>query len=152
MSASPVKSYSLQAKVRARRTAIQAYYQWLINNQPISEIIKEFESDRSELKKADREYFYDLLEGMNKNSDQLDSELQPLLDRPLKDISPVENAILKLGMYELMYHPELPWKVIVNEAIELAKMFGADQSHKYINGVLEKAARNIRAIETASLK
>ena len=152
MSASPVKSYSLQAKVRARRTAIQAYYQWLINNQPISEIIKEFESDRSELKKADREYFYDLLEGMNKNSDQLDSELQPLLDRPLKDISPVENAILKLGMYELMYHPELPWKVIVNEAIELAKMFGADQSHKYINGVLEKAARNIRAIETANLK
>lgn len=146
------KSYSPQARVRARRNAVQAYYQWLINNQPIAGIIKEFENDRSELKKADKEYFHDLLEGMNKYSNELDALLTPLLDRPIEQVSPVERSILKLGMYELTHHPEIPWRVIMNEAIELAKMFGAEQSHKYINAVLDKAARQIRAIEISGAK
>lgn len=141
------KPYSTQARVRARRNAVQAYYQWLINNQPIAEIISEFENDRTELKKADREYFYDLVRGMDEHSKELDEVLAPLLDRPLNEISPVEMSVLKLGLYELIHHPELPWRVIMNEAVELAKMFGAEQSHKYINGVLDRAARRIRAVE-----
>lgn len=141
------KQFSPGARVRARRSAVQACYQWLINQQPISAVIKEFENDRTELKKADQEYFRDLLKGISRCSKELDETIEPLLDRPLADINPVERAILMLGTYELMHHQELPWRVIVNEAIELAKMFGAEQSYKYINGILDQAARRIRRSE-----
>ena len=147
MPAQPAKAVSPQARIRARRSAVQAYYQWLINNQPMADIIKEFVADRQELKKADLDYFHDLLQGMNTHSTELETILVPLLDRPLKEISPVEHSVLKLGLYELMHHPELPWRVILNEAVELAKMFGAEQSHKYINNVLDRAARQLRAVE-----
>jgi len=145
----PSKPFSTHARVRARRTAVQACYQWLINKQPMSEIIDEFVNERAELKKADLEYFRDLLQGINRYSDELEHSLTPFLDRFLHEISPVERAILMLGMYELTYHPELPWRVIMNETVELAKMFGAEQSHKYINGVLDTAAHSIRAAEIA---
>jgi len=144
------RAVSNRARVRARRTAIQAYYQWLITNQPMSGIIREFEQERAELKQADRDYFRCLLEGMARYSEELDTALAPLLDRPLEEVSPVERAILKLGMYELTYRPEVPWRVVVNETIELAKMFGAEQSHKYVNGVLDRAAHRIRALEIAA--
>jgi N utilization substance protein B len=144
------KSFSTHARVRARRNAVQACYQWLINKQPMNDIIEEFINDRTELKKADREYFRDLLQGMNRYSAELDNALTPLLDRALNEVNPVEQAILKLGMYELMHHPELPWRVILNETVDLAKMFGADQSYKYINGVLDKAARKIRGLEISN--
>ena len=141
------KSFSTHARARARRTAVQACYQWLISKQPMSEIIDEFVNERPELRKADKEYFRDLLQGMNRYSSELDKVLQPFLDRVISEVSPVERAILTLGIYELVHHPELPWRVIMNETVELAKMFGADQSHKYINGVLDKAARSIRTAE-----
>ena len=143
----PIRAYSRHARVRARRNAVQAYYQWLINQQPMDAVIQEFMNERTELKKADKEYFCDLLQGMNRYSEELDKTLNPFLDRALEEINPVERAILKLGMYELMHHPELPWRVVMNETVELAKMFGAEQSHKFINGVLDKAARKIRDIE-----
>ena len=144
------KRPSSNARVRARRTAVQACYQWLINKQPVTAVIKEFENDRAELRKADKEYFRDLLEGINRYSQELDDTLAPLLDRPLSELNTVEHAILMLAVYELIHHPELPWRVAVNEAIELAKMFGAEQSYKYINGVLDKAARRIRSSEIAA--
>ena len=144
------KSFSTHARARARRTAVQACYQWLISKQPMSEIIDEFVNERPELRKADKEYFRDLLQGMNRYSSELDKVLQPFLDRGISEVSPVERAILTLGIYELVHHPELPWRVIMNETVELAKMFGADQSHKYINGVLDKAARSIRTAEISS--
>ena len=146
------KSYSPKARVRARRNAVQAYYQWLINKQPIAAIIREFEDDRTELKKADKEYFRELLQGMSSHAGELENTFAPLLDRPLAEIDVVERSILTLALYELVHYPELPWRVIINEAIELAKMFGAEQSHKYINGVLDKAARQIRTVEIASVK
>ncbi|MFQ5659503.1 MAG: transcription antitermination factor NusB [Gammaproteobacteria bacterium] len=146
----PNKPFSPRARVRARRTAVQAYYQWLMARPAMSSVIDEFENDRAELKKADKSYFRDLLEGMEKYSDELDRRLGPLLDRPLEEINPVECAILKLGLYELSHHPELPWRVVLNESIELAKMFGAEQSHKYINGVLDRAARQIRPEEISN--
>jgi N utilization substance protein B len=150
MPAKRAQPYSPRARIRARRTAVQAYYQWLINKQPISAVILEFENDRAELKKADKAYFQDLLQGMSGHASELEGLLVPLLDRPLAEINPVERSILTLGIYELEHHPELPWRIIVNEAIELAKMFGAEQSYKYINGVLDQAARKIRAGEISA--
>ena len=140
-------SFSRHARIRARRSAVQALYQWQMTQLPMAEIISEFEKERRELKKADKDYFRELLHGTTGQSEKLDECLSPLLDRPLNDLDPVEQAILHIGIYELLFHPELPWRVVVNESVELAKMFGADQSHRYVNGVLDKAARQIRAGE-----
>ena len=149
MSDSGKNKTSKTARVRARRSVVQALYQWGMADKSMSEIIREFENDRSELNKADIEYFREILIGIEKNIEELDEQLTPLLDRSLAKLDPVENAILHLGLYELLYHLELPCRVVLNESIELAKMFGADQSHKYVNGILDKAAHQIRAAEFA---
>jgi len=141
------KSFSKHARVRARRSAVQALYQWGMSAVPIQDVINEFVNERTELKKADTDYFKEILYGAAKESDNLDEQLIPLLDRALDDLDPVEKAILQIGIYELTFHPELPYRVVLNEAVNLAKMFGAEQSHKYINGVLDKAAHKIRAVE-----
>lgn len=143
------KGVSPHARARARRSAIQAYYQWQLTSQPVNDIIREFENDRSELKKADVEYFRDILAGMTASGDELDEILSTVLDRPPAELDPIERAILHLGCYELVHRPDLPWRVSINEAVELAKMFGAEQSHKYINGVLDKIAHRFRAAEMA---
>lgn len=114
----------------------------------MSLIIKEFESERAgELKKADKAYFREVLSGMAEVVSEIDEILQSLIDRSLKEIDPVERSILHLGIYELKYRQELPWRVVLNESIELAKMFGAEESHKYVNGVLDKAAQQLRPHE-----
>ena len=141
------RAFSKHARVRARRSAVQALYQWEMTHDPVTEVIAEFIHDRSELKKADVGYFTVMLEGATGKVAEIDTGLAPLLDRPLYELDPVERAILRLGMYELLFHPEIPWRVVVNESVELAKMFGAEQSYKFINGVLDKAARSIRARE-----
>lgn len=138
------------ARSRARRSAVQAYYQWQMTRQPMEEIISEFESERRELHKADIEYFRTLLRGMAGNAEVMDEELGPLLDRPVRDLDPVERAVLHLGAFELLHCPQTPWRVVINESVELAKMFGAEESHKYINGVLDKLARRVRATEIAA--
>lgn len=140
-------SFSRHARIRARRSAVQALYQWQMTQAPMAEVISEFENERRELKKADKDYFRELLHGTTAQAGKLDDCLTPLLDRPLKELDPVEQAILHIGIYELLFHPELPWRVVVNESVELAKMFGADQSHRYVNGVLDRAARRVRAGE-----
>lgn len=143
------KGVSPHPRARARRSVIQAYYQWQLASQPVADIIREFESDRSELKKADIEYFRDVLAGMTACTGELDEILSSVLDRPPAELDPIERAVLHLGSYELVHRPELPWRVVINEAVELAKMFGAEQSHKYINGVLDKLAHRFRAAEMA---
>ena len=132
------------ARVRARRSAVQALYQWLLTERPMSTIIAEFEQDRKELKKADGEYFRDILSGISTNSAQIRDTLLPFLDRKPDELDPVTRAVLHLGMYELLYQPTLPLRVVLNEAVELARMFGAEDSYKYINGVLDRAARQLR--------
>ncbi len=144
------KSFSRHARVRARRSAVQALYQWAMSAAPIQDVINEFVNECSELKKADTNYFKEILLGTAKESENLDKQLIPLLDRELNNLDPVEKAILQIGIYELTFHPELPYRVVLNEAVDLAKMFGADQSHKYINGVLDKAAKKIRIVEMKS--
>jgi N utilization substance protein B len=144
------QSTSNHARIRSRRSLVQAYYQWLMTKRPVGEIITEFKTERTELKKADIEYFDQAMHGMVENCAVIDSELALLLDRPGDELDPVENAILHLGTYELMFLPEVPYRVVINEAVDLAKMFGAEQSHKYINGVLDKIARKFRPVELNS--
>lgn len=141
------RAFSKHARIRARRSAVQALYQWEMTHAPVSEVIAEFIRERSELKKADVDYFIAIVEGAAGRVAEIDTGLAPLLDRPLQGLDPVERAVLRIGMYELLCHPEIPWRVVVNEAVELARMFGAEQSYKYINGVLDKAARRLRAAE-----
>ena len=145
------KSFSRHARVRARRSAVQALYQWAMSAMPIQDVINEFINERTELKKADIDYFKEILHGTTRESENLDKQLIPLLDRTLDELDPVEKAILQIGLYELTFHPELPYKVVLNEAVDLAKMFGAEQSYKYINGVLDKAAQKIRKVEMKSV-
>jgi len=141
------RTFSKHARVRARRSAVQALYQWEMTHAPVAEVIAEFIRDRSELKKADIEFFTSMLEGATGRVAEIDTGLAPLLDRPVHGLDPVERAILRLGMYELLCNPDVPWRVVVNESVELARMFGAEQSYKYINGVLDKAAHRLRAAE-----
>lgn len=150
MTTSPDPSFSKHARIRARRSAVQALYQWEMTQSSMEDVISEFMNERSELKKADIEYFCELLKGTAGKIDELNEEITPFLDRPLQELDPVERAVLLVGVYELMFHPELPWRVVVNESVELAKMFGAEQSHKYVNGVLDKIARKIRVTEIRS--
>lgn len=147
MAVKPDQPFSKHARVRARRSAVQALYQWEMTQSPVTEVITEFIRERSELKKADVEYFSELLQGATGNMAALDEQVKPFLDRPLQGLDPVERAILRIGMYELLYRPELPWRVVMNEAVELARMFGAEQSHKFINGVLDRTARKLREAE-----
>lgn len=144
------KHHAMHARIRSRRSLVQAYYQWLITEQPVLDIIKEFIADRRELQKADIEYFDRVLQGMVGSRQEIDNELSGILDRDSKDLDPVENAVLHLGAYEIMYMPDIPCRVVINEAVDLARMFGADQSYKYINGVLDKLARKFRDIEIAN--
>lgn len=140
-------SFSRNARVRSRRTAVQALYQWLMTSADMTDVIKEFKQDRTETKKTDIEYFESLLRGICKQQQVVEENYIPLLDRSIEEIDPVERAILDLGVYELLFHSELPWRVVINESVELAKMFGAEDSHKYINGIIDKAAQTIRSAE-----
>lgn len=149
MAGQKVAKTGVQAKIRARRSVVQALYQWGMSAQSMPEVIREFEKDRRELDKADVEYFRSVLRGVEVKQAELDEILTPLLDRPIAELDPVEKAILYLGTWELLYRLELPWKVVLNESIELAKMFGAEQSHKYVNGILDRAAHQIRTVELA---
>jgi len=150
MSGKPRTGFSTHARSRARRSAVQAYYQWQMTQQPIKDVINEFEAGRDELKKADKEYFRTLLHGMVENAGAMDEELGPLLDRPVRELDPVERAVLHLGTFELLNCPDIPWRAVINESVELAKMFGAEQSHRYINGILDKLAHRVRAAEIAA--
>lgn len=126
-------------RVRARRCAVQALYQWLLAEQPPKQIIKEFISDR-ELINVDMDYFSLLTQKIPERYEELQQTISPYLDRDWDQIDPVEKCVLLVGTYELIACPEIPWKVVINEAVGLGKMFGSEDAHKYVNGVLDKIA------------
>lgn len=128
----------------ARRAALQALYQSLLTGDGPAEIEAQFVADRP-MKNVDLEYFHLLLHEVLEHAKELDLTLAPTLDRPLEQLDPVERTVLRIGCYELGHRLEVPLRVVINEAIELAKMFGADQSHKYINGILDRVAKTARA-------
>ena len=138
------------ARSRARRCVVQALYQWQLTNHDVSAIDPQFFLDETE-GEVDRRFFDSVLREVLERIDDVDELLTPLLDRPLREVDPVERAILRLGACELRYHPEVPFRVIINEAVELAKLFGAHHGHKYVNGILDRLAERLRTEEVAVL-
>ncbi len=135
-----------QARTNARRAAVQALYQWQMTGQNLSEIERQF-LEEERLKDAQRSYFTELFHGVPKNLTQIDEILSEFVDRPVDSVDPVERAILRIGTYELLHRLDMPYRVVLNESINLAKDFGADGSHRYDNGILDKIALQQRAIE-----
>jgi len=139
----------LAARSRARRRAMQAIYAWQISGNSMDRVIEEFRHEQ-DMEIADLDYFEDLLRGVDAHRDELDSQLAPFLDREMSQVDPIERAVLRLAAYELRHRPDVPYRVVLNEAIEVAKRFGAEHGHTYVNGVLDKAAKEWRAAESAA--
>ncbi|NNL99665.1 MAG: transcription antitermination factor NusB [Gammaproteobacteria bacterium] len=136
-----------RARVRARRAALQAIYQWQLAGQAPRDILAEFIADR-ELINVDMDYFKELTREIPANHDSIRELIEPLLDRPWDQLDPVERGALLIGTYELMHCPHIPFRVAINEAVELAKMFGAEDGFRFVNGILDKLAPNLRQVET----
>lgn len=128
---------------RARRRALQALYQWQLTGQNSAAIERQFLADHN-MTNANTGYFVELLHEVTTRVESLDALLEPRLDRPMLAVDPIERAILRLGVYELTQRLDIPYRVVVNEAVDLAKLFGAEQSHRYINGVLDRLGRDNR--------
>ena len=134
------------ARRRAREYALQGLYQWQVAGNTVADIRAHLAAD-AHFAKADGEYFAQLLAGTIAACEDLKREIAPALDRTVEELSPVERGILLLAAWELKYAPEIPFRVVINEAIELAKDFGGTDGYKYVNGVLDKLAPRLRPTE-----
>lgn len=132
---------------KARHYGMQALYQWHMASASLTDIEAEFRADY-DFSHVDLEYFQALLHGVPASVDELETVLEPLLDRKLEELDPIERTLLRMGTFELAQRLDVPYKVVINEEVALAKKFGATESHKYINGVLDKVARELRKVET----
>ncbi len=139
------------ARRKARRFTLQGLYQWQLSGGTAAEIEAQFRAD-NDLRKTDVDYFHDLLSGSLRHRDSLDQLLTPLLDRPLQGLDPIERAVLWIGSYELQHRLDVPLPVVINESVELAKTFGATDSFRYINGVLDKLGAILRDAEAKARK
>lgn len=135
-----------QSRTNARKVTVQALYQWQMTGQSLIDIEQQFE-EQERLKGVQKSYFKELFHGIPAHLDVVDGAMAGFVDRPVDVIDPVERAILRLGVFELLFRPEMPYRVVLNESINLAKCFGADGSHKYINGILDKVAQERRNVE-----
>ncbi len=145
------KAASKSDRSRSREFALQALYQVLVGKNEVADV-GAFTRDLAGFNKADAVHFDTLLHGCAEQSMLLDTLISPLLDRKLTEISPIEHAIMWIGVYELQHCPDVPWRVVLNECIELAKEFGGTDGHKYVNGVLNGMARQLREAEVAADK
>ena len=135
----------------ARSLAMQALYQWHMAGQSLNEIEAQFRVD-NDFSGVDGAYFHDILTGVARQKTELDASFAPFLSIPLEELDPVELAILRLSAWELTSRIDVPYKVVINEGIELAKVFGATDGHKFVNGVLDKLAPVLRAAEVKAAK
>jgi transcription antitermination protein NusB len=135
-----------RARSLSRRLVLQALYQWQMTGQSFPELRNQYTSDEG-FAEVDPEYFQQLLQGVVEDSAALDGMIGEWLDRPVAQLDPVEHAVLLIGVEELRAHVEVPYKVVLNECVELTKKFGATDGHKFINAVLDRAARQLRAAE-----
>ncbi len=140
-----------RARSYARRAAVQAIYQWQVGKQDLRDIEQQFLVEQ-EMGRTDIPYFQELLHQIPAHLNDLDEHIAPLLDRPLAEVDPVERAILRMGAYELSFRLDVPYRVVINEAIEAAKVFGGEEGHKYVNGILDKLAHKLRNKEINSKK
>jgi N utilization substance protein B len=134
------------ARSRSRRRALQAIYAWQLSGNPIARVIDEFRHEQ-DMEIADLDYFEDLVRGVDKHCAELDAALTPHLDREIARVDPIERAALRIGAYELRHRIDVPYRVVINEAVEVAKRFGTDYGHTYVNGVLDKLAAEWRSAE-----
>ena len=135
----------------ARKRAVQALYMWQMTGEDVSTIEQQFLLEQ-DMKNVDLKYFKELLHKVPANVQELDDHIAPLLDRPFHELDPVECAIMRLGAYELQYRLDIPYRVVINEAVELTKIFGAEEGHKYVNSILDRVAKKLRAIEINARK
>ena len=143
------KAAPKSARRRSRELALQGLYQWLLNRND-TDAIQAHLHDAQGFNKADREHFDALLNGAIREETRLTGAFEPFLDRPVSELSPVERAALLIGSYELIHCVDIPYKVVINEAVELTKTFGGVEGYKYVNGVLDKMAAKVRAPELAA--
>lgn len=144
-----VKAPAKSSRHRARELAIQGIYQWRMSGGDHLEVEKATRAEKS-LGRFDIELFSQLLRGVVDNNQALVAALSPHLERDVTELSPIEFSVLLLGAFELTRHPEVPYRVVINEAVELAKTFGGTDGHKFVNGVLDKLAAQVRAVEVAA--
>jgi transcription antitermination protein NusB len=143
---------NLKARKKARQLLMQALYQWQMTGMDLYAIKMQFHTmnDMTNPSKCDTEYFDTLFYNIAKNIVETDAAFSPYLDRELKDLNPIELAVIRLGSHELLHCPEIPCRVVLNEAISLAKNYGSEDGHKYVNGILNKLAHEVRKIELES--
>jgi transcription antitermination protein NusB len=134
------------AKSLARKLAMQAIYRWQMNDAPWQDLVSEFATEEG-MDRADTEYFRELVQGVHDARDALDTELATFMDRSPGILDPIEHAVLLIGAFELKSRPEIPFRVVINEGVSLAKRFGATDGHKFVNAVLDRAARTLRPNE-----
>lgn len=141
------KKPSLTEKRRAARSfALQALYQWQMSGNAVNDIELQFRMD-NDMSGTDLTLFSELLHGVPANAADLDKAYEPFLDRALDDLDPIERSVLRIGSFELIHRIVVPYKVVINESVDLAKIFGATESHKYVNGILDKLAARVRMTE-----
>ena len=146
MSGASAKTPAKSARHRARELALQGIYQWRLTGGDAAQIEKQICEEQGQ-SRYDGAFFAALLRGVLAQPANLEAAVAPYLDRPVAELSPVEFAVLLLGAYELLQHPETPYRVVINEAVELAKDFGGADGHKFVNGVLDKLATRTRMAE-----
>ncbi|MBE0627642.1 MAG: transcription antitermination factor NusB [Burkholderiales bacterium] len=137
------------ARHKARELALQGLYQWLLAAEHADEIRTQL-AEFKDYDKADQAYLERLLNGVIADAAELEAAFSPLLDRPVGELSPVERGVLLIGAYEFSHVPDVPYKVVINEAVELAKTYGGTDGHKYVNGVLDKLAAKLRSTEVTA--
>jgi transcription antitermination protein NusB len=134
------------ARSLARKLALQALYRWQLNEGPWQDVVNEFDTDE-EMARADRDYFRELISGIVADRAGLDAQLAGWMDRGPEQLDPVEHAVLLIGAWELGHRVEVPYRVVIAEGVNLARRFGATDGHKFVNAVLDRAARTLRAGE-----
>lgn len=134
------------ARHNARRYALQAMYQWHIAGESMDKIEAEFLQYHID-KKIDLVYFKEVIHGVIKHQTEIDAEMRPFLKRSFKEIDPIELSVIRIAIYELLKRPDIPYRVIINEALELTKKFGSVEGYKFVNGILDRVAKKIRVIE-----
>lgn len=140
------QGFKPSARRKARRFTMQALYEWQMTRNTVADIEARYCAE-NDMRKTDVGYFHELLSEITRQADVLENQLRPCLDRDPAELDPVERAILRIGAYELVHRIDIPYRVVINEAIELAKDFGATDGHKYVNGVLDKLALSVRKVE-----
>ena len=134
------------ARSRARRRALQALYAWQMSASPVDKVIEQFRAEQ-DMEVADLEYFEALVRGVVQHADELDAVLAKFIDRTVAQVDPIERAVLRIAAFELAHRLDVPYRVVINEAIETTKRFGAEHGHTYVNGVLDRAAAEWRGPE-----